>query len=238
MKKLDFRDLIIYEDINYLAINKPPGISTLEDRANENHLLSMARIHFQDIQVCHRIDKDTSGVLIFAKNPDSYKHLSMQFQNREVNKTYHAIVQGQTNFNRHEVNMPLNVKTQGKVKWDQKSGKESITYFSTIQNFKSNSLLECIPITGRRHQIRVHLDYLNYSIVGDSMYGGDFIYLSQIKRKYKPGLQEERPIINRMALHAKVVTFKSSDNTIKTIEADYPKDFNILIKQLNKFSKI
>jgi 23S rRNA pseudouridine955/2504/2580 synthase len=142
MKKLDFKTLIIFEDADYLAINKPAGISTLEDRTNESHLLSMARINFNEMQVCHRIDKDTSGVLVFAKNPDSYRHLSMQFQNREVNKIYHAVVQGQTDYNRRMVDLPLEVKNHGKVRWDNKSGKESITYFSTIQNFKSNSLVE------------------------------------------------------------------------------------------------
>jgi len=238
MRRLDFRDLIIFEDIDYLAINKPAGISTLEDRSDDLHLLSMAKDYLQDIQVCHRIDKDTSGVLVFAKNPESYKHLSLQFQNREVNKTYHAVVKGQTAFNKHLVSVPLYVKNQGKVKWDQKSGKESITYYSTIENFTANSLLECIPITGRRHQIRVHLNYLNYSIVGDTMYDGDLLYLSQIKRKYKPGQQEEKPIINRMALHAKLIDFKTKDNTPITIEASYPKDFRILLKQLNKYCKL
>ena len=238
MKKLDFKTLIIFEDADYLAINKPAGISTLEDRTNESHLLSMARIYFNEIQVCHRIDKDTSGVLVFAKNPDSYRHLSMQFQNREVNKIYHAVVQGQTDYNRRMVDVPLEVKNHGKVRWDNKSGKESITYFSTIQNFKSNSLVECIPVTGRRHQIRVHLNYLNCSIVGDKMYGGEPVYLSQIKRKYKPGQGEERPIIERMALHARLIKFKSPGNKITTIEADYPKDFSILLKQLNKYNKV
>lgn len=238
MRRIDFKELIIFEDIDYLAINKPAGISTLEDRKNNYHLLSMAKGYLSDIQVCHRIDKDTSGVLVFAKNQASYKQLSLQFQNREVTKIYHAVVQGQTHFDSQFVDLPLIVKTHGKVRWDQRKGKESSTYFHTIQNFQSNSLVKCTPVTGRKHQIRVHLNYLGCSIVGDTMYDGQPIYLSQIKRKYKPGQREEAQMISRMALHAKLISFNSMDNTINTIEADYPKDFNILLKQLNKYAKI
>ena len=96
MKKISFNDLIIFEDSDYLAISKPPGISTLEDRQDNFNILSMAKDSYPDIQNCHRIDKDTSGVLVMAKNPEAYRHLSLQFQNREVQKIYHAVVHGQT----------------------------------------------------------------------------------------------------------------------------------------------
>lgn len=235
MKKKNFEDLVIFEDDDYLAINKPNGVSTLEDRAADSHILLMAKDLFPNIQACHRIDKDTSGVLILAKNPDAYKHLSMQFQNRKVRKIYHAVVHGQTEYNNHLVELPLIVKNQGIVKWDSKSGKPSSTYFTTLQNFKSFSLLECNPITGRRHQIRVHLKYCNHSIVADSKYEGEHIYLSQIKKKYKPGQREEKPLIGRMALHANSITFKTINEKDLTVEAPYPKDFQVLIKQLNKY---
>ena len=238
MKKLSFRDLIVFEDADYLAINKPDGISTLEDKAEDTHILSMAKQVYPDIQVCHRIDKDTSGVLVLAKNPAAYKHLSLQFQNREVIKIYHAVVHGQTEFKNHLVDVQLIVKNQGIVKWDTKSGKDSKTYLNTLQNFKSYSLVECNPTTGRRHQIRVHLKFSNHSIVADTLYEGEPIYLSQIKRKYKPGQREEKPIINRMALHARSIRFKGLDNEDQTIEAPYPKDFFILLKQLNKYCNI
>lgn len=238
MKKLSFGDLILFEDADYLAINKPDGISTLEDKAEDTHILSMAKHIYPDIQVCHRIDKDTSGVLVFAKNPVAYKHLSMQFQNREVVKIYHAVVHGQTEFKNHLIDIQLMVKNQGLVKWDTKSGKDSKTYLNTLQNFKSNSLVECKPITGRRHQIRVHLKYSTHPIVADTLYEGEYIYLSQIKRKYKPGQREEKPIINRMALHAYSICFKDLDNENQTIQAPYPKDFSILLKQLNKYCEI
>lgn len=235
MKNINLISLILFEDTDFLAINKPSGISTLEDRAEDTHILSMAKNQFPDIQVCHRIDKDTSGVLVFAKNAEAYKHLSIQFQQRKVSKVYHAVVHGQTDFEDKLIDTPLFVKNQGMVKWDTKTGKESLTYFTTLQNFKSYSLIECKPITGRRHQIRVHLKYANHSIVADTKYDGEQAFLSQMKRKYKPGKHEEKPLISRMALHAKSISFESLNGEQIFIDAPYPKDFLVLLKQLKKY---
>ncbi len=237
MKRPELRESIIFENDDFLAINKPAGIATLDDRVDVLNILALAKELMPDIQVCHRLDKDTSGVLILAKNPESYRHLALQFQNREVVKVYHAVAQGQTNFNNLMVEVPLIVKNKGIVKWDAKSGKPSITYFTTLQNFKACSLLECKPITGRRHQIRAHLKYVKHPIVSDIMYEGEFMYLSQIKRKYKPSRREETPMIPRVALHAFAISFKSLDGKSVHIEAPYPKDFTILLKQLEKYGK-
>ncbi len=88
--KLNLRDLILFEDDDFIVINKPPFIATLEDRVDSVNILTLAREAEPDPQVCHRLDKDTSGVLAIARNPEAYRHLSMQFENREVKKTYHA----------------------------------------------------------------------------------------------------------------------------------------------------
>ena len=237
MRRQSFKELIIFENSDYLAINKPPGLSTLEDRQNSINILSIAKESYPDIQNCHRIDKDTSGVLVLAKNPDAYRHLALQFQHREVQKIYHAVVHGQSEFSHKKVDISLSVKNQGSVKWDTKKGKESITFFSTIKNYKSFSLLECRPITGRRHQIRVHLKHLGHSIISDILYDGSFVYLSQIKRKYRAGKKEEKPLIGRMALHALSISFNSLNNATILIKAPYPKDFEILLKQLNKYAE-
>lgn len=235
MKRLGFKESILFENTDFIAINKPHGVSTLEDRADVMNILSEAKKIYPDIQVCHRLDKDTSGVLVLAKNPEGYKHLSLQFQNREVEKIYHAIVHGPTNFEAFKVDLPLLVKGKGVVKWDASSGKESNTYFTTLKNFKAFSLIKCMPVTGRRHQIRVHLKHSKHSIVADTMYEGEFVFLSHIKRKYKPGKREERPIINRTALHACSISFKTLEDEVVKIEAPYPKDFSVLLKQLEKF---
>lgn len=238
MAKQGFKELILFENDDFLVINKPAGISTLEDRVDDSNILSGAKRFFPDAQVCHRIDKDTSGTLVLAKNPEGYRHLSLQFQNRTVEKIYHAVVHGQTDFVDHLIDVALCVKNHGIVKWDSKLGKASSTYFKTIQNFKTCSLVECKPISGRRHQIRVHLKSSKHPIIADTMYEGELMYLSQLKKNYKPGQREERPIISRMALHAVSVSFKTLDGEIVQIEAPYPKDYEILLKQLTKYNNI
>ena len=235
MVKREFNELILFENADFVAINKPYGISTLEDRADKTNLLSEAKNIFPDIQVCHRLDKETSGVLILAKNPDGYRHLSLQFQNRQVQKVYHAVVHGSTDFNDFKVDLPLVVKGKGIVKWDSNSGKESNTYFTTLKNFRAFSLVKCMPVTGRRHQIRVHLKHCKHSIVADTMYEGELAYLSNIKRNYKQSKREERPMINRVALHACSISFKALDDKLVVVEAPYPKDYTVLLKLLEKF---
>jgi 23S rRNA pseudouridine955/2504/2580 synthase len=235
MVKREFNELILFENADFVAINKPYGISTLEDRADKTNLLSEAKKIFPDIQVCHRLDKDTSGVLVLAKTPEGYRHLSLQFQNRQVQKVYHAVVHGSTDFNDFKVDLPLVVKGKGIVKWDANSGKESNTHFTTLKNFRAFSLVKCMPVTGRRHQIRVHLKHCKHSIVADTMYEGELVYLSNIKRNYKQSKREERPMINRVALHAHSISFKAIDDKLVEVEAPYPKDYTVLLKQLEKY---
>lgn len=238
MGKQGFKELILFENDDFLVINKPTGMSTLEDRAENTNILAIAKKLLPLAQVCHRLDKDTSGTLVLAKNPEGYRHLSLQFQNRTVEKIYHAVVHGQTNFINFVIDVPLTIKNHGSVKWDSTSGKKSNTIFTTLQNFKTCSLVECKPITGRRHQIRVHLKSGKHPIIADTMYDGEFIYLSNFKRKYKPSQREERPIISRLALHATSITFNTIDEETVKIEAPYPKDYEILLKQLNKYNNV
>jgi 23S rRNA pseudouridine955/2504/2580 synthase len=235
MVRREFNEMILFENADFVAINKPYGISTLEDRADKTNLLSEAKKIFPDIQVCHRLDKDTSGVLVLAKTPEGYRHLSLQFQNRQVQKVYHAVVHGSTDFNDFKVDLPLVVKGKGIVKWDANSGKESNTHFTTLKNFRAFSLVKCMPVTGRRHQIRVHLKHCKHSIVADTMYEGELVYLSNIKRNYKQSKREERPMINRVALHAHSISFKAIDDKLVEVEAPYPKDYTVLLKQLEKY---
>src|SRR5688572_13795635 len=106
-QRLHFGDMILFEDSDYILVNKPPFLSTLEDRGGRNNLLSLARQYVASAQVCHRLDKDTSGVLAIAKNPDAYRHLNMQFENRQVGKVYHAVVDGIHNFKDELVEAPI-----------------------------------------------------------------------------------------------------------------------------------
>src|SRR5258708_15920096 len=147
-QNINFRDLILFEDQDYILINKPPFISTLEDRNESTTILSLAREVEPDPQVCHRLDKDTSGVLAIARNPEAYRHLSMQFENREVNKTYHAVADGVQHFENKLMDAAIAKLSDGTVKISRE-GKPAQTYFTTIKNYKAHTLIKCNPITGR-----------------------------------------------------------------------------------------
>ena len=233
--KINFNDLIIYEDDNYIIINKPPHISTLDDRHDLINIKSLAKSYFNNAQVNHRLDKNTSGILVIAKNEDAYRHFSLLLENREVEKTYHAIVWGRHNFEEMLFEAPLEIKNNGKVIVSSR-GKYSATLAKTLKIYNNHSLIECRPITGKKHQIRIHLASGEASIIGDGLYGGDFLYLSDIKRNYKPKQeQEEVALMDRFALHSKALKFTSIDGKEINIETEYPKDFQRVVKQLDKW---
>ncbi len=238
MKRASFKDLIIFEDEEYLLINKPPYISTLEDRdATKTNILEMARESYPDIKVCHRLDKETSGVLALAKTPEAYRHLSIQFEDRNVTKQYHAVVDGVHEFDGVDVYLPIYASSDGIVKIDRQKGKIAETIFNTIEVFKKHTLVACYPITGRMHQIRIHLTCLKAPITCDAQYGGKPLYLSSLKKNFNLKQDtEEMPLIQRVALHARSLEFKNSEEKTIFAEAPYPKDFEVLVKQLKKYA--
>ena len=230
--KFNFKESILFENQDYVLINKPPFISTLEDRHDSQHILSVAKEFLADAQVCHRIDKDTSGVLALAKNPEAYRHLSMQFESREVSKTYHAVVDGIHAFHDKSVEAAILKLNDGTVKIS-KEGKPALTYFTTKETYKNHTLVECHPITGRMHQIRIHLRLLKAPITGDDVYGGKPFFVSSVKRGFNLKKEtDEAPLIKRMALHAFSLEFTLLNWEKVIIEAPYPKDFHALVKQL------
>lgn len=237
MKIPQFKDLIIFENNDLIIVNKPPFLASLDDRTGmgETNILRMAKKYHADAQVCHRLDKETSGAIIIAKNPEAYRHISIQFEKRKVNKIYHAIVQGQFVFENLLVDLPILNEGNKHVSIDRAEGKRAETWFNSIKYFKHYTLVECKPVTGRMHQIRIHLATQRAAIVGDDMYKGKPVYLSSFKRGYKFSKdEEEQPIMKRFALHARQLSFKDlQDNTID-ITAPYPKDFEILLKLLEK----
>ncbi|MCP3660865.1 MAG: RNA pseudouridine synthase [Bacteroidetes bacterium] len=239
MKKINLEKLILFEDQNYLALNKPPMISTIPDRIDKGiNILKLLRNKYPEIKVCHRLDKETSGVILFAKNKEAQTHLSNQFYRREINKEYHAVVKGQHQFNEETVRGAI-YYNGNKAYINIRKGKKAKTLFYTKKIFEGFTLLSCKPITGRTHQIRIHAACRKASLIGDYKYKGEDIYLSQLKRNYKPKKEtEELPIIKRIALHSKNITFNNIDNKNITIEAPYPKDFNILLKSLEKHSNV
>lgn len=237
MARIHFKDLIIFEDTDYLIINKPHDISTLEDRTADINILKLAREYQKSLRVCHRLDKETSGVLVLARNNEAYKHLNLQFEKREVNKIYHAVVEGIGKFDYIMFSAPIKVLKKGLAKIDRREGKEAHTIFNTSRLYKNHTLIQCNPVTGRLHQIRVHLSTLGHPIVGDIQYGGALFYLSHYKKKYNvKKTEEEQPVMARVALHAFSIKFVKPNGETVEVQAPYPKDFDIMVKQMEKFS--
>ena len=233
----NFKDLIIFEDDNLIVINKPPFVSSLDDRAGgEINILRLAKKYYHDAQVCHRLDRDTSGILLIAKNPDTYRLISIEFERRRVEKVYHAIIAGTHRFENLHVDLPILNQGNKNVSIDRANGKSAETVFNSIQFFRNYTLVECKPITGRMHQIRIHLATQRAAIVGDEMYRGKPVFLSQIKKRgytLSKG-EEETPIMKRFALHARQVSFTIEGKNY-AFEAPYPKDFATLLRLLEKF---
>lgn len=231
-----FKDLILFEDDYLIVVNKPPFIASLDERrGGEVNILRMAKQYHADAQVCHRIDKETSGLLLVAKNPETYRAVSIAFEKRQVKKVYHAIIGGTHVFDDLKVDLPILNLGNKNVSIDRANGKTAETWFKSIVYFKHFTLVECKPVTGRMHQIRIHLATQHASIVGDTLYKGKPVYLSQLKRGYTIGKgQEELPIMKRFALHARELSFNIQDQNYH-FEAPYPNDFATLLKQLNKF---
>jgi RluA family pseudouridine synthase len=231
--KFNLEEAILFEDDNYVLVNKPPFLSTLEDRNEKMNLLRLAKSYWDDAQVCHRLDKDTSGVLAIAKNPEAYRHLSMQFERRQVTKLYHAVTDGIHQFEDTLVDLPILKQEDGIAKISKREGKSAQTYFNSIKPYRHHTLVACEPVTGRMHQIRVHLAFLHAPITGDELYGGKPFFLSQVKRNFNLKKEtEEQPIMKRMALHAFSLSFHDLSDGIQTVQAPYPKDMDVLIKQL------
>ena len=236
MKKKPFFSTILYEDADYFVVNKPALVSTLSDsRSPEDCMLLRARKYYPEAQVCHRLDKATSGALAFAKHAKAYRHLAMAFEHREVKKVYHAVVEGVHNFEDTYVEAPIYVGSSVRASVDYKKGKAALTVFTTLAHYWKHTLVECCPLTGRTHQIRLHAAFEKAPIVGDALYGGKPFYLSSIKQNYRLARErEERPLMARVALHAFQLGFCGLSGERIAIEAPYAKDFKALLTQLGK----
>jgi RluA family pseudouridine synthase len=247
---------VLYEDEALFALNKPAGLLTSPDRYDPNRPNLMKLLH-RDIERgaswtaergitylanAHRLDFETSGVLLLAKTKRVLVTLADQFGSNKPSKAYIALVQGtpeQDEFHTDAKLAPHPV-TVGLMRIDPKHGKKSRTDFKVLEKFSGFTLLRAIPLTGRTHQIRIHAKHIGLPIVGDSLYRGGKLYLSELKRDYRLKKNaEESPLMGRVALHAEQLRIahpiRGGD---VSIEAPSPKDLEVALKYLRKFARI
>ena len=235
---------IIYEDDYLIAVDKPAGVLTIPDRFNPKipNLVEMIKGKAPGVIPLHRLDKFTSGVNLLAKDAETHRILSSDFESRDVEKYYFALVDGIPVPDSGRINVPLaeSTVTRGKMLVHRR-GKESITDYKVVKDFKSYSLLYIRLYTGRMHQIRVHMQYLGNPLVVDPLYGHrDAFYLSEIKKKrFKTAKdEEEKPLLSRQPLHAEKLIFAHPHTKIRTeITTDLPKDMQAVINQMEKWIK-
>lgn len=233
---------ILLEDDAVLAINKPAGLLVLPDRYDHSllNLYDLLKETFGTIFVVHRIDRETSGVVLFAKTAEAHAQLNTAFEQRQVEKKYRAIVAGTSHTDSGCIDLPIIENEHGvrKMKIDTKKGKETRTDYSVMERFGGYALIEARPHTGRTHQIRVHLSAVGLPILADPLYGdGRGFFLSTIKRNYQ-GKEEEQPLLGRTALHAFSLSFihpVTSGNVL--VEAPLPKDMEAVLKALRKYQR-
>lgn len=232
---------VIYSDNDFIVLNKRSGILIAADRYNPDapRLDLMAEKEFGKLYAVHRIDKDTSGLILYAKNLEAQKGISMQFEQRKVQKTYHALVYGHPLWEDLHVDLALEPDGDARHRTvvNKKFGKPSVTDFHLIGVCGPYSWIEAKPKTGRTHQIRVHLAANNLSIVCDPLYSGNQkpVRLSEVKRKWNGDEDEERPLLSRLALHAYKIQFEHpATHEQVTFTAPYARDMEAVRKQFAK----
>lgn len=211
---------ILYRDSSLIAVDKPAGLSVLPEGWDKNapYLVRQLEEQFVKIWVVHRIDKFTSGVMVLALSPEAHRSLNIQFEKHEVEKNYHALLNGAPKWEQKTTRFPLrvNVGHKHRTMVDDRNGVRSQTRFNLLKRCPAGALVEAQPMTGRTHQIRVHAYAMGHPLLGDILYSAP-----------------ETDLIARPALHARSLTFTHPITGKRlTFQADYPEDFMNALKRL------
>ena len=230
----------------WAAVHKPAGLATVAERnrPGATPLLDAiaAALGVEEVMVVHRLDRETSGAMLVATAPAAHRALSMQFQRRQVEKTYWALIRGEVARDSFTVEASLEKDPRGGslmrvARGDE--GKKSETTFGVIERFRGFTLLEARPRTGRQHQIRVHARHAGHPLAVDPLYGGgEGLFLSELKRGYRPARDRpEAPILGRVSLHAASLAFADpATGEPRRVECPPPRDFERALDSLRRFA--
>ncbi len=255
---------IIYEDEHLMVLNKSPDMVVHPARGHAiGTLVNALAFHCENLSsingplrpgIVHRLDRDTSGIILAVKDEKVHRHLALQFEKREIRKEYLAVIKGETELDSDKIDLPI-----GKDKRDRKKmairhdkGKNAVSVFEVIERFCGYTLVRIIPETGRTHQIRVHMRTIGHPIVADSAYGNsDGCYLEDLMRPLSnTGMHslakvhelwnnKDKPIINRQALHAYKINFLHPVfNKRMEFKAEIPEDMLNFISVLRRINTL
>jgi 23S rRNA pseudouridine955/2504/2580 synthase/23S rRNA pseudouridine1911/1915/1917 synthase len=231
---------VVFENEFFLAVNKPSGLLTIPDR-HDDTLISLYKIlslEYQKIFIVHRLDKDTSGLILFAKDEVTHKYLSQLFENKKIEKYYLGIIQGSIADKAGTINENIEEHPARKgIMVISKKGKPSVTDYEVVEDYGLYSLIKFHIHSGRTHQIRVHMKHIGKPLACDELYGnGKPVLLSSFKKKYKLSRNEdeEKPLHSRLALHSYKLVFKDQQGNDMELTAEMPKDMRAFVRQLEK----
>lgn len=240
-RRAEGRPPVLYEDQACLVIGKPASLASVPDRHGEPSVHGRLAEWFgaEDLRFVHRLDKGTSGVLLLAKGSAAARSLEQQFRERKIEKRYLALVHGHPPTDEFRCDTPIGRTIRGgKVKLGEAKGaREARTDFLVRRRFRGYALLDARPRTGRMHQIRAHLMCISLPLAVDPLYGGaSALFLSGFKRGYR-AKREERPLIDRLTLHAQRMAFTTPDGGTRVeVEADCPKDLRVTLAKLERYA--
>ncbi|WP_304222210.1 RluA family pseudouridine synthase [Gracilinema caldarium] len=251
---------ILYENDRFLVVNKASGIAVIADRWDDSkeRLDELLNAYYAKeageaasavppreprtpfphrVYVVHRIDRDTSGLVLFAKTKEAHRDLSSLFESRSIEKTYLAVIHGRPGWTETVCDLPLRADgdREHRTVIDKAKGKHALTHFKLLAEVGAYSLIQAQIETGRTHQIRVHLASLGHPVVCDPLYGNTKpVYLSAFKRGWRGDSMEEKPLLARLGLHAYSLVLPEGTSAIRSFTAPLPRDFRALVNQMEK----